>query len=115
MKFKTTKKEVLNGYRYVISEGYCDLQHLLYYKNPIAYTSGVYGWSCDIYEITNGIAISTGYKPFGNVKTDYKLAREYDNKALELINEYRNKDFDDLKKELDKLILEFVKKAIKED
>jgi hypothetical protein len=114
MKFKTTKKEVLNGYRYVISEGYCTLQHLLYYSNPIAYTSGVYGWNCDVYEIRSGVAISTGYRPFGNVKPDYKLAREYDNKALELINEYRNRDFDDLKKELDKLILEFVKKAIKE-
>ena len=115
MKFKTTQKEAKEGYRNIIKIGYCDLQYLLYYKNPIAYTSGVYGWNCDIYEITSGVAISTGYSPFGNVKTDYKLAREYDNKALELINEYRNKDFDELKKELDKLILEFVKKTIKED
>ena len=114
MKFKTTQKEVLNGYRYVISEGYCDLQHLLYYRNPVAYTSGIYGWNADIYEIRNGVAISTGYRPFGNIKPDYELAREYDNKALDLINEYRNKDFDDLKKELDKLILEFVKKVLGE-
>lgn len=114
MKFKTTKKAAKEGYRNIIKVGYCDLQHLLYYKNPVAYTSGVYGWNADIYEIGRGFAICTGYKPFGDIKADYKLVREYDDKALELINEYRNKDFDELKKELDKLILKFIEKILGE-
>ena len=39
MKFKTTKKEINNGYEFVISAGYCKLQYLLKWESPIAYTT----------------------------------------------------------------------------
>ena len=90
MKFKTTKKEIKDNYYRIIKAGYCELQNLLQYKNPIAYSSGVYGWACDYYEI-NGVLISTGYRPVGNqnVECDYKLIREYDNKAMNKTKEER--------------------------
>ena len=82
MKYKTTAKEVRNGYFKIISVGYCDLQSLLDYKSPIAYTSGIYGWNFDVYDI-DGVAIVTGYRgmPSKNSKADYNLIKEYEDKS----------------------------------
>lgn len=107
MKFKTTKKEVLRGYYKVIKIGYCKLQYLLYYRKPIAYTSGVYGWNADIYEVADGIAICTGCRPFGDVDVDYELAKEYNEKAEKIICNTR---VEDAKKKLDELLKEFLEK-----
>jgi hypothetical protein len=43
MKFKTTAKEVSEGYHVIIKAGYCSLQNLLEYEEPRAYARGVYG------------------------------------------------------------------------
>lgn len=82
MKYKTTSKALKEGYHIIISAGYCDLQTLLSYERPIAYNCGYYGWNYDVYEF-NGIAIATGYRsmPSKNSKADYKLIREYEQKA----------------------------------
>lgn len=82
MKYKTTAKAIRNGYHTIIGVGYCELQALLKYKSPIAYSCGVYGWNFDIYDI-DGIAIATGYSgmPSKNSKPDYKIVREYEAKA----------------------------------
>lgn len=110
MKFKTTQKAAKEGYRNIIRIGYCDLQHLLYYQNPVAYTCGVYGWNSDIYEIGRGCAICTGYRPCGDIRVDNKLVREYDSKAREII---RNTKFDDNPKEkVDELLNEFIDKVL---
>lgn len=50
MKFRTTKKAIMANYGNVIKVDYCDLQNLLKYESPIAYTAGVYGWNADIYD-----------------------------------------------------------------
>jgi len=101
MKFKTTAKVLKAGYYYIIKAGYCDLQNLLHYKNPVAYSSGVYGWNFDVYNI-DGVAIATGYRgmPHKNTKEDYKLIREYDKKAEGKTTEER-----------DALLKEFIAKA----
>jgi len=82
MKYKTTAKELKQGYYKIIEAGYCDLQSLLSYKSPIAYSKGTYGWNFDVYEI-DGIAITTGYRgmPRKNSKSDYKLMREFEEKS----------------------------------
>ena len=82
MKYKTTAKELKQGYYKIISVGYCDLQSLLCYKSPIAYSKGLYGWNFDVYDF-NGVAICTGYRsmPSKNSKTDYKLMREFEEKS----------------------------------
>lgn len=82
MKYKTTAKALKEGYRTIISVGYCDLQGLLCYKSPIAYARGYYGWNFDVYDI-DGIAIVTGYRsmPSKNSKVNYNLVSEYESKA----------------------------------
>lgn len=104
MKYKTTGKALKEGYCKIISVGYCDLQGLLSYKNPVAYAAGYYGWNFDVYDI-NGVAIVTGYRsmPSKNSKADYKLIREYEAKAEGKTAE-----------EKDVLINEFIAKATQE-
>lgn len=114
MKFKTTQKAVKEGYRNIIKVGYCDLQYLLYYKNPIAYTCGVYGWNADIYEIGRGSAICTGYKPFGDIRPDYELVREYDEKAEKIVLSWNKYEHDEILKMLDELLNEFIERILGE-
>lgn len=100
MKLKTTKRIVKEGYCRILSIGYCDAQYLLKYKQAFGYSAGVYGWACDYYDI-DGVCISTGYSPLSNrnMKDDYKLVREYEDKA-------RNST----KEEIDVLIKELINK-----
>jgi hypothetical protein len=86
MKLQTTKKAIKNGFYTVISIGYCGAQDLLYFKNPFAYSAGIYGWACDYYQIKN-ICICTGYSPFGK-NVDYKKLNELEKKASEIVQNY---------------------------
>lgn len=103
MKFKTTSAEVKEGYYYIISVGYCDLQYLLKYENPVAYSKGVYGWKFDVYQLDGNVALVTGYNPVAskNTKKDYKIIHSYDERAKNMTRE-----------ELKVLLAEFVKEMI---
>jgi len=86
MKTKVTKKAVRNGFRYVLSVGYCDACHLLYFKRPFAYSTRVEGWACDYYDLGD-VCISTGYSPTGK-DVDYSILRKYDEKAKKIVSDY---------------------------
>ena len=111
MKFKTTKKEMRDNY-YIIGAGYCSMQYLLYYKNPIAYSSGVYGWACDYYDI-DGVIISTGYSYIAskNTKASYELIKEYELKAEKIIYNH-NLKYDTKKKKVNKLLNDLIAEAL---
>lgn len=85
MKYISTKANIVcrYGMNNIISVGYCDLQDLLAECAPEAYTSGVYGWNADIYNV-NGTAICTGYRPFGGISPDYETVRRYNAAARDL-------------------------------
>lgn len=65
MKAKRTMRDIKSQYPTIIQVSYCDAQNMLCMDDPAAYTAGVYGWNADIYPITSGVAICTGYRPFG--------------------------------------------------
>ena len=100
MAIRTTMRELKQNYK-VYSTGYCGLQHLFNYENPVFYNSGTYGWNFDAY-IFDRVAICTGYRNLGK-HIDYKLVQEFEKKALECQGK---------KEDLDNLILEFLE-AIK--
>ena len=112
MKFLTSKKHIRENYYRIISTGYCNLQHLLAYKIPIAYSARKEGWACDYYEV-NGILISTGYSPAKekNTKNNYVLTRRYDLKAHGIVND-PILCYGDKKAMLDDLLSEFVEKMV---
>src|SRR5574344_1215021 len=85
MKFKTTAKQIRSAYRcYCV--GYCDLQNLLKFTEPTAYTAGVYGWNADVYTFGD-VAIVTGYRPFG-ARIPCGLIREYEEMARGICKEH---------------------------
>lgn len=104
-KIKTTKAEMRENH-YIISIGYCDLQYLLRFKNPVAYSCGVYGWGCDYYDI-DGVIISTGYSPLNNknVKFNYEIVRKYEQKARDIIQKY---PYEQQEKKINKLLSKFI-------
>lgn len=110
MKIKVTKKAIQENYKNIIVAGYCDLQHLLSYKEPDFVTSGIYGWNADIYKINNNTVIVTGYRPFGNVRK-YGLAKKYEEKAYKIDHDW-NIPYEKRAKKLEKLIEKFVNESI---
>lgn len=80
-KIKATKKEMRENYR-ILGVGYCEMQHLLEFQQPFAYSSGVAGWLCDYYRV-GGVIISTGYSPLGSkgMVENYELIRDYEKRA----------------------------------
>lgn len=111
MKIKTTKKEMKKAYKNIIPISYCSMYDLLYYEEPITYCAGIYGWSCDNYLIDNNTLISTGYSPINSIKTDYEKVKKYNDlaKKIRCNNKLTEKQ---KKKEIEKLLNEFVKEII---
>lgn len=109
MKYKTTKKAMLNGYTYTIVVPYCTLQNLLAYEVVAAYTARREGWAADIYDFGD-TAIITGYAPFGGIKPDYETTQKYEQKA-EQIRSYYNYDYKKCKRRLRELISEFIEEV----
>ena len=108
MKFKTTQKAIKENYRKIINVGYVELQSLLKHLEPIAYTCGVYGWNADIY-IIKGVAIVTGYRPFGNIEADYDICKKYESEANQIIKSIY--DYEECKSALGDLISKFIKEV----
>lgn len=104
---KLTRKEVLNNYK-CYQVGYCELQYLLYYKNAVGYTSGVYGWNADIY-IFDNIAIVTGYRPFGQ-HISSELIKKYEQKAQKIVDNYEL-SYEQKKKKVNKLLEKFIEEV----
>lgn len=78
MKYKTTRKAIVNGCANIKCAGFCDLQYLLSNHEPTAYTCGVYGWNFDVYKVY-GITICTGYR--GTPGERLQGVEEYEHKA----------------------------------
>ncbi len=84
MKYKTTNKAIKSEYRHILSVIYCDAQHLLSKRYPIACASGAYGWNFDLYDVGDivpGACICTGYRPPKGSGYDKNLLRDYESRA----------------------------------
>lgn len=106
MKFKTTRKAIVNGSYNVRSAGYCDLSHLLHYHEATAYTAGVYGWNFDVFEVY-GLTICTGYRNMPGKRLEH--IREYEEKARAIINDWDTYkgNYEAKKEAVEKLLKEF--------
>lgn len=107
MKFKTTQKAIKANYNTIICVPYCGLQNLLNYESPIAYTERREGWAADIYDMGGGVAIVTGYAPFGSVRPSYELRQKYENAAKKVRYDYSLK-WEEQRKQLKTLQREFI-------
>lgn len=110
MKFKTTRKEIHQNFKTVICIPYCGAQDLLQEKNPIAYNYGVYGWNYDLYDVGGGVAIVTGYRPFGNIRPDGETLQKYEYYAHKICYDC-NIEYKSRVEQLDKLIDLFIEEV----
>lgn len=114
MKLKASKKEIKENSYKIIKIGYCDADYLLSCVEPFSYCCGLYGWSCDNYEVItnkNKIVISIGYAPIeskniNTKKVNYDLIRKYNQKALQITN--NSKTWEERRKKINKLLFKFV-------
>ena len=107
MKFKTTKRAVMDGYSYVIETSYCSVYDLLSLESPNAYTCGVYGWNADIYSFGD-TAIVTGYRPFGRLKARPETIEKYKRAALDLKKASASFSFSNTRDAMQALIADFI-------
>lgn len=105
MKYKTTRKAIVAGSPRLVSVGYCDLQTLLRYHSPMAYTCGIYGWNFDVYEI-HGLTICTGYR--GMPGRTANNVRKYEQAARDAMERL---DWREAKAEIERLLIEFCDQA----
>ena len=108
MKFKTTQKEIKANYNTIICVPYCGLQNLLNYESPVAYTERREGWAADIYDMGGGVAIVTGYAPFGNIRPSYELRERYETQAEKIRYDY-SLSYDQQRESLKILARDFIK------
>ena len=107
MKYKTTRKAIVNGSINVKCAGYCDLQNLLRNHSAVAYTAGVYGWNFDVYEVY-GLTICTGYRGMPGERLEG--ITEAEGKAMDILA-WENKDmtYDEKREAVEELLHEFCK------
>lgn len=104
MKFKTTRKSIVNGSTNVRCAGYCDLYYLLRNHSPIAYTCGVYGWNFDVYDVY-GVTICTGYRGMPGPRLE--RIREYEEKARAILSREDKRPPEEKKAAVENLLKEF--------
>lgn len=109
-KLKLTKKAVKEAYGTIIKIGYCNLQWLLKYENPFAYSTRAEGWACDYYNIDN-VIISMGYSPIGK-GVSYELTKKYEDKAREIATNYKL-NWEQQKNQLSELLNQFIEECVK--
>lgn len=108
MKYRTTRKAIKETYGnaniYEVGSG--NLQYLLRFIDPFAYSTRVEGWACDYYDIGNGIVLVDGYAPFGK-KVNFDTMKLFDDKAREIWDEFYHADYELCKKLTQNLVADF--------
>lgn len=114
MKFKTTQKAIRANYNKIICVPYCALQNLLNYESPVAYTVRREGWGADIYDMGGGVAIVTGYAPFGNIRPSYELRERYETDAEKIRYNY-SLAWEEQRKQLEQLVRAFIEEVTRHE
>lgn len=114
MKFKTTQKEIKANFNTIICVPYCGLQTLLNYESPIAYTERRTGWAADIYNMGDGVAIVTGYAPFGNIRPSYELRERYETSAEKIHYNY-SLSWKEQREQLEQLARAFIEEVTRHE
>lgn len=106
MKTKMSRRKIKTDYKvYCIGNG--NLQYMLNYVRPFAYSTRAEGWACDYYDVGNGIVLCDGYAPIGK-KVNFDIMDAFDKKAKEIWEEFHWDDPEKCQKMLKNLIADFV-------
>lgn len=113
MEIRITKKEARENFTNLYAVRYGGLQNLLRDEVKMAYSCGVYGWSCDYFQLTgkNGqnLTISTGYSPVGKI-IPISITEKYDQKVIEICRTSSKNKAQKIKRLINKFITEILSK-----
>lgn len=111
-KYRTTKKAMKESYDKIICVSYCNLQNLLRFQEPFAYSARSEGWACDYYDV-DGILISTGYAPLDSKRTHstYDICKKYDIAAEKIIYDY-SLSYEEQREKVNALLMEYIKEVV---
>lgn len=84
-----------------------DLENLLAFQTPVAYTAGDYGWNFDEYDFGR-ISIFCGYRYMPGEKIPHELCEEYNNRASEILHSEIH--YENMEKQMKCLLEEFLNK-----
>lgn len=98
----TTIKNIKSTWSNVWRCGYCDLQYIMKYEEPMYYNSGVYGWNCDVYcDFKNDVAITTGYRNMAGRVIPHELIERYSKVAKNIMADAVAASYSEIKNALD--------------
>lgn len=109
-KIRLTKKSLNTDYWNILGTGYCNLQFLLKFQEPFAYSTRAEGWACDYYNV-DGVLISTGYSPLKSkrVRSCYELEHEYNDIARKILEDSEI-SWKEKEQRINKLLRQFVER-----
>ena len=64
MKILVSRKQIKDNFRNVYIMDESKAQTIFYGQSPAYYTSGIYGWNCDVYIIDSDTVVTARYRPF---------------------------------------------------
>lgn len=108
MKIQVTKKAIKERYDIIIGVRAYDMQTLLQFENPFAYSARSEGWACDYYE-KDGIVFSTGYAPIKStvkIKDLDSIIEKYETEAKAIKTDFFQEYQEKINRLLDELIAE---------
>lgn len=108
---KVTRKWLAGNYT-CCGVGYCELQHLLWFKSKDFYTAGVYGWNFDAY-IFGTYCITTGYRNMIR-HVEAENTSEYDNKAYKILEDSKL-SYEEKRNKVNALLKQFLEKTFNND
>jgi hypothetical protein len=109
MKYRTTRKAIVSSIpaEKLFFCHYCEAQYLLSGHAPVAYTSGVYGWNYDVYNVY-GITICTGYRGMPGKRAKNVAAYDLKARSIRVDRAFTGYEKDELR---EKLLKEFCEQA----
>ena len=111
MKTRISKQQARGLFPQMIAIPYCGAQFLLRHKEPVAYSAGYTGWSCDYYDV-GGVSISTGRSPIGKTVPS-ELVYRFEDQARHLAME-SDLDSETERGMIDDLLNGFLREIMKE-
>lgn len=115
MDLQLRRKDVEYSFPYIIKVGYCELQWTLQALDMerVGATCGIYGWNADVYRLEKGVALTTGYRPFGNTRVDSARLRALEEAVQAVPWEYSDKRAQVARKGIESIIEDIISGAIK--
>ncbi|WP_143739604.1 hypothetical protein [Alloscardovia omnicolens] len=115
MDLQLRRKDVEYSFPSIIKVGYCELQYTLKALDMerVGYTSGINGWNCDVFRLESGLALTTGYRPFGNVRVDSDRLRALEEAVQAVPWEYCDKRARVARKGIESIIEDITSGAFK--